>query len=167
MVDLSLIYQVQYTSDQPIEKVINSLLKSGVLEYAEPKYLPKPVFTPNDPSIGLQYHLNKIQAYAAWDIEQGDTNVVIGITDTGTDLDHPDLEPNLKYNYADPIDGIDNDADGYTDNFMGWDLGENDNNPSVGASNHGSHVSGCAVSTTNNGTAMSTAVARAFFCLTR
>ncbi|MBL0343026.1 MAG: S8 family peptidase [Bacteroidetes bacterium] len=52
---------------------------------------------------------------------------------------------------ADPIDGIDNDGDSFIDNFRGWDLGENDNNPSVNASNHGSHVSGCAASTTDNG----------------
>lgn len=152
MVDLSLIYQVKYTSSEPIETLVNAIIRTGMVEYAEPKYLPKLLFTPNDPNTGMQYFLNKIQAYAAWDIQQGDTNVVIGITDTGSDLDHPDLEPNLKYNYADPIDGIDNDGDTYVDNFRGWDLGENDNNATVGASNHGSHVSGCAAAATNNNT---------------
>src|SRR5688572_27964969 len=97
MVDLSLIYQVRYSSQEPIEKVVNSILNTGIVEYAEPKYLPRLTFTPNDPNTGLQYFLGKIQAYAAWDLEQGDTSVVIGITDTGSDLDHPDLEPNLKY----------------------------------------------------------------------
>lgn len=150
MADLSLIYEVKYNSALPVEKVMNALLKTGVVVYAEPKYLPKPLFTPNDPNTGNQYFLTKIQAYAAWDIQQGDTNVVIGITDTGTDLDHPDLVGNMKLNYADPIDGTDNDGDGYTDNYRGWDLGENDNNPSVNASNHGSHVSGCAAASTNN-----------------
>jgi len=152
MADLSLIYEVKYNSLLPIEKVMNALLKTGTVVYAEPKYLPKLFFTPNDPNTGNQYFLTKIQAYAAWDIQQGDTNVVIGITDTGTDLDHPDFVGNLKYNYADPIDGTDNDGDGYVDNFTGWDLGESDNNPSVNASNHGSHVTGCAAAATNNGT---------------
>jgi subtilisin family serine protease len=152
MADLSLIYQVNYNTGMSLEKAVNTLLETGMMVYAEPKYLPKLLFTPNDPSTGLQYFLNKIQAYAAWDIEQGDTNVVIGIIDTGSDLDHPDLEPNLKYNYADPIDGIDNDGDGYTDNFRGWDLGENDNDPTVGINNHGSHVTGCAAAATNNST---------------
>jgi len=152
LVDLSLIYQIEFSSTEPIEKLVNAILKTGLVIYAEPKYLPKLLFTPNDPSISpLQYFLGKIQAYAAWDLQQGDTNVVIGITDTGSDLDHPDLEPNLKYNFADPIDGTDNDGDGFTDNFRGWDLGENDNNASVGASNHGSHVSGCSSAATNNG----------------
>ncbi len=152
MTDLSLIYQVNYNTSLSVEQAVNTLLGTGFVVYAEPKYLPKLLFTPNDPSTSLQYFLTKIQAYSAWDIHQGDTNVVIGITDTGSDLDHPDLEPNLKYNYADPIDGIDNDGDGYTDNFRGWDLGENDNNPTVGVNNHGSHVSGCAAAATNNST---------------
>ncbi|MBK8413367.1 MAG: hypothetical protein IPL22_01880 [Bacteroidetes bacterium] len=73
--------------------------------------------TTNDPNTGSKYFLGKIPAYAAWAIQKGDPNVVIGITDTGTDINHPDLEDNIKYNYADPIDGTDNDGDGYTDNF--------------------------------------------------
>ncbi len=152
MVDLSLIYEVSYSSGMHIEKAVNAILSTGIVEFAEPKYLPKLFFTPNDPLINQQYHLGRIQAFAGWDISQGSANVVIGITDTGTDIDHPDLEPNLKYNLNDPVNGIDDDGDGYIDNWRGWDLGENDNNPSVNASNHGSHVSGCAVGTTNNGT---------------
>ncbi len=153
--DLSLIYEYEYSRDFPLEKAINSVLSTGVVLYAEPKYLPKPVYTPNDPSTGLQYFLTKIQAYSAWNISKGDSGVVIGITDTGTDPNHPDLAANLKHNYADPVNGVDDDNDTYTDNFSGWDLGENDNDPSVGSCgtcNHGSHVSGCAAAVTDNNT---------------
>jgi hypothetical protein len=41
-------------------------------------------------------------------------------------------------------------GDGYTDNFQGWDMSENDNNPNVDNSTHGSHVSGCAAASTDN-----------------
>lgn len=152
LVDLSLIYEAKYSGNQSVEKIVNAILRTGLVQYAEPKYLPKLLYTTNDPNTGNQYFLGKIQAYAAWDISQGDTNVVIGIVDTGTDINHPDLEPNIKYNYADPLDGTDNDGDGYIDNYRGWDLGENDNNPSVNASTHGSHVSGCAAAATDNST---------------
>ncbi len=158
LVDLTLIYRVQFNSDIHIEKTINYLLATGLFQYAEPEYiqqLTSGVFTPNDLNIAQQYFLAKIEAYNGWNIQKGDTNVVIGITDTGTDWDHPDLVGNIKYNYADPINGLDDDNDGYIDNFRGWDLGNNDNNPMVeggGQLAHGSHVSGCAAASTDNTT---------------
>jgi len=149
--DLSLIYEFQYTANIPLEKVINRIYALKIVEYTQLHYIPKSLYTPNDPQISSQSHLSQISAYAGWDISKGDTNVVIGITDTGFDINHPDLQDNVKYNYADPIDGADNDNDGYIDNFRGWDLGENDNNPQANVSGHGVHVSGCAAPSTDNG----------------
>ncbi len=160
MSDLSLIYIVKYNSSRSIEDAVNLIYNSGEVEYAQPKYIQQVSFTPNDPSLGSQYYINKIQAPAGWDIQQGDTNVVIGIVDSGTDWDHPDLAANIKINYADPINGTDDDGDGYIDNFRGWDLAGADynnivadNNPMIMGSNnnHGSHVSGDASAVTNNG----------------
>ena len=150
LVDLSLIYEVQFSPVFKMEEALNLIKSSGVVEYAEPLYIQELDFIPNDPSAASQYQLTKINAYAAWDIWTGDTNIVIGIVDTGTDWDHPDLQANIKYNYADTIDGLDNDSDGFVDNFRGWDVSENNNDPMVFASSHGSHVSGCADAVTNN-----------------
>jgi hypothetical protein len=150
-VDLSLMYRLNFSSTVSIEKAIATLLSTGILEYAEPLYIHNLDYTPNDPSIASQYFLGKINAYNGWDVNKGDTNVVIGIVDSGTDWDHPDLQANIKYNWADPIDGLDNDLDGFTDNFRGWDVSGNDNNPMNGNSDHGSHVSGCAAAVTDNG----------------
>lgn len=156
MADLSLIYIFEYNSAKSIEEAVNEIYNTGEVEYAQPKYTQKLMFTPNDPFLGSQYFINKIQAPAGWDIQQGDTNVVIGIVDTGTDWDHPDLEGNIKYNYADPINAVDDDNDGYTDNYRGWDLGDRDNDPMVSQSDtHGSMVSGCAAAVTNNGIGVS------------
>lgn len=160
MADLSLIYVVKYSSSKSIEEAVNEIYNTGEVEYAQPKYIYLPEFTPNDPSLGSQYFINRIQAPAGWDIQQGDTNVVIGIVDSGTDWDHPDLAANIKNNYADPINGVDDDADGYIDNYRGWDLAGADYNNIVADSdpmimgsnnNHGSHVSGDAAAVTNNG----------------
>ncbi|MCC7050864.1 MAG: S8 family peptidase [Bacteroidia bacterium] len=149
-VDLSKIFEINF-KNTPSEKVISYLKKNYSLEYAEPFYKREFLFTPNDPQLASQYHLSVIKAMQAYDIQQGDTNVVIGISDTGVDLAHPDLKDNIKKNYADPIDGVDNDFDGYIDNFTGWDLAENDNNPQYEAHIHGVHVTGIAAATTNNG----------------
>ncbi|MBL0341989.1 MAG: S8 family serine peptidase [Bacteroidetes bacterium] len=150
MIDLSTIYEVEFNPDFSTEKAINILMASGNLEYAEPVYQMQLLFNPNDPDTASQYYLGLIKAFEAWDISQGDSNFVVGVTDTGTDLDHPDLANGIAYNYADPINGVDDDFDGYVDNFMGWDVGQNDNDPSVDVI-HGSFVSGLAGAVTDNG----------------
>lgn len=151
--DLTRIYEFNFAGPIEIEKVIDKFMALGIFEYAEPHVLPKLCYTPNDPSLGLQYAITKIQAPAAWGVNtttaRGDTNVVIGITDTGVQPNHPDLIGNIKRNYADPIGGGDNDSDGYIDNYSGWDIGEDDNNPSWNSSQHGVHVSGIAAASTD------------------
>ncbi len=142
LVDLSTIYCVNYLRNIPIEIALAYFNAIDEVEYAEYIYIEELFYVPNDPLTASQYHLNNIKAYDAWDIWQGDTAIVVGIVDTGSDLDHPDLEDALAYNYADPLDGIDNDNDGYIDNYYGWDLGEGNNNPQVNAHVHGSHVAG-------------------------
>lgn len=169
MEDLSLIYELKYGSDLTIEEAINRMLATGVFEYAEPHYLPHLLFAPchngvdsipNDPFAERdsanfkQYHLVNIKAYQAWCTQQGDTNIVVGIVDTGTDLFHPDLYGNIKKNYQDPINGIDDDGDGFKDNFYGWDLAENDSSPqcepTVYMSGHGAFVAGLSSAVVNN-----------------
>lgn len=161
LVDLSLIAQLKFNAPINIEKAINALLSTGMLEYAEPKYIHHSHYVPNDPNTGQQYFLSKIQAYNAWDVTKGDTNVVIGIVDSGTDWNHPDLQANLQLNYNDPINGTDDDNDGFTDNYRGWDVSMNDNDPMVDLQNHGSHVSGCAAAVTDNGTGVASP---GFYC---
>ncbi len=160
-VDLSLIYQINVSTMTNIQNLIDKLNATGTVAYAEPLYIQKMDYTPNDPSVGSQYQFTKISAYTAWDVWKGDTNTVIGIVDSGTDWDHPDIQANLKLNYADPIDGIDNDADGFTDNFRGWDVSENDNNPMNANSTHGAHVTGCAAAVTDNATGVA---GPSFYC---
>ena len=150
--DLSLIYELNYTSSLTLEKAISKLLLSGILEYAEPHFIPTINYNPNDPLANptSQYHLLNINAFNAWDVNKGDSAIVIGITDTGHDFTHPDLYNNVKRNYADVTDGVDNDGDGYIDNYMGWDLGENDKDASWTANAHGVHVSGLAAASADN-----------------
>ncbi|WP_192821342.1 S8 family peptidase [Rufibacter sp. LB8] len=153
-VDLSLIYQLRYNANQTFEQVKKQLLETNQVEYVEPLYLREPLHQPNDPradsTAGSQRdYLKKIMAFKAWDISKGDTNVVIGILDTGVRLSHEDLVDQIKYNYADPIDGIDNDNDGLVDNYYGWDFADDDNNPTA-VNGHGTMVTGIASAEVNN-----------------
>ena len=152
LVDLSLIYEIDIPETHSLDKAIKKLYNTGVIAYAEPYYIPKLLYTPSDPDNALQYSLSIMKVFDAWNISKGDTNVVIGIVDTGTDFDHPDLKKSIKYNYNDLINGIDDDGDGYIDNFKGWDLGEDDNEPQINQGAHGAHVSGIAAAVTDNDT---------------
>jgi len=151
LTDITLIYEILFSKDIPVSKAISILMQTEILEYAVPHVIHRALYTPNDPGSASQYHLPLIKAFQAWDISQGDTNVCIGILDTGTDFSHPDLSGNIKYNYYDLPDGIDNDNDGYVDNYRGWDIADNDNNPQFNTDPHGVHVSGIASAKTDNG----------------
>jgi len=151
-INLSNIYRIDYPYKIDPLTLSKQISNFSQVEYAEPMIIPKLCFTPSDARLSEQYQLEIIKAFQAWDIEKGDSNVVIGITDTGADLYHPDLTNKIAYNYDDPINGIDDDGDGYIDNYFGWDTGDNDNNPSSAlTSSHGDNVAGLAAAETNNG----------------
>ncbi len=152
--DLTLIYQFSYSSAVGLEKAINIIGAAGIFQYVEPYYIPKVSYTPNDPLFSTQWGMTNVQVEAGWGVNtttaRGDTNVVVGITDTGTELTHDDLKNQLKVNVADLPGGGDGDGDGYVDNFRGWDLGDNDNNPTWTGDSHGVHVSGISSAKVDN-----------------
>ncbi|MCR8632336.1 S8 family peptidase [Paenibacillus radicis (ex Xue et al. 2023)] len=49
----------------------------------------------DDPFVPKQTYLEQIHVNEAWDVATGNTNITIAIVDTGVDLNHPDLKPNL------------------------------------------------------------------------
>jgi serine protease len=149
--DISDIYTLQLPEGLDPETFVKLLLKTGCIRKAEPHFLPQLCYVPSDDSVGVQYALQKIAAFAAWDVHRGDSTTVVGITDTGIDPNHSDLTANIARNWADPVNGIDDDNDGYIDNFIGWDTGNNDADPTSDGTFHGQHVTGLSSATTDNG----------------
>lgn len=154
-VDLSSIYYLQLSEEKNIQKLIKQLEQNPEIEYAEPDYINRLTYDPSDTLNNSQWYLDAVFAYDAWDIETGDTNVVIAISDTGIDTAHNDLKANIAYNYNDPINGVDDDMDGYVDNYYGWNTASNNSNVQAIYSGHGPNVSGIASAVTDNVTGIS------------
>jgi len=121
-------------------------------------------------------------AFDLWDIDGGEIPgqmsegiMIVGVSDDAMDWDHPDLINNIWQNLGEDADGdgvvlvqsgntwifdpddengVDDDNDGYIDNFIGWDMADNDNDPTYpnNALSHGTSVGGCISATTNNNT---------------
>jgi hypothetical protein len=178
--DLSNIYMLHFSADiDPIE-LSRKLSTLSNIEYAEPVPLTYPLETPNDTYYSQQQHLPQMHCPEAWDLHKGensDSTIIIGICDTGVDWKHPDLINNVYQNLGedadhdghvleyingqwqfDPgdINGIDDDGNGYVDDFIGWnfytDDGTPENDPMGSAQNtHGTHCAGISAGVTNNG----------------
>ena len=87
----------------------------------------------------------------AWSVTQGSPETVIAILDTGVDLTHPDLTGSFWSNPGETVaNGIDDDANGYVDDTVGFDFVANDPSPQDDTVGHGTHVSGIAAAAANN-----------------
>ena len=119
-------------------------------------------------------------AFDLWNISDGHLpgssdaeEIVVAIVDVGFEWTHPDLVNNVWQNLGEDFDGdgavivqqgntwifdpgdqngIDDDGDGYVDNFIGWDVSYNDNDPTPESfsHDHGTLVAGCVSASTDN-----------------
>ena len=135
------------------------------VEFAEPYFYFDYDYTVNDPRADDVYAIEVLRVDEAWDVTKGDASVGIGIVDSGVQWDHPDLENNIFINEGEwgvsgelSANGVDDDGNGYIDDFRGWDFGNNDNDPydrgiivQGGRTYHGTMAAGCAAATPDNG----------------
>lgn len=164
LIDLDKIFVLHFPPEADMTSAIEEFNRHPAVMYAEPYFIRKMDFTPNDPYFYNQWGLDNTQAELAWDYAQGDGSVTISIVDSGMDMDHPDLSGNLWVNPGEDLNGngvidliewnaVDDDGNGFIDDFYGWDLMDNDNNPDDDPqSGHGTHCSGIASAQTNNNT---------------
>ncbi len=165
---LGRIIKVQFSENVDIAN-LNSILSSDPdIEYIQLSSTYQLDFVPNDSLLSQQWALEKIKAFDAWDITQGADTVLLAIIDTGIDYLHPDLKNKIYMNPGESgtksNNGIDDDNNGFIDDFMGWDFVDRvgfpfdstggdyltwDNNP-FDEHGHGTLVSGTSAAETNN-----------------
>lgn len=116
---------------------------------------------PNDPALNQQWHHvqngdHDIDSDLAWDITTGGqtsdgTRIVVAVLEGGgANYNHIDLIDNHWVNDEEiPDNGIDDDNNGFVDDYNGWHA--QNNNDNIGGSGHGTSVSGMIGATGDNG----------------
>lgn len=107
----------------------------------------------NDPLWMQQWGMHNIKLDGAWDQQCfGSSETVVAVIDTGVDIEHEDLDQNIWINMAEyeGTPGVDDDGNGYIDDFFGWNFAGN-NNDARDDNMHGTHCSGVIGALQNNG----------------
>jgi subtilisin family serine protease len=166
---MDLLYHLFMPENADILKAVEIYKKSPLVYDAFPNIKYQLLDTPNDPQYTNQWALPNIHAPEGWDIQKGDSTVILGVIDTAIDWDHPDLEDNLWINSVEDINGngrfdnfpegsggdlngIDDDVNGFVDDVIGWDFASWNNNPTppVPGFDHGTWCNGIANMVTDN-----------------
>lgn len=148
------VYRCTISGDKSVPGAVAACNADPTIEYAEPNYIYRTFQTPNDPRFPELWNMVMVNAPQAWDIQTGDRAIVVGVIDTGVDLDHEDLAANMWKNAGESgggkeSNGVDDDGNGLIDDYQGWDFINNDNDPNDD-NDHGTHVSGTLGAVGNN-----------------
>src|SRR5262245_36332834 len=159
---------IQGPADLGFEKVHTALASLPGFRYVEPNLVevnPLNLY-PDDPSFGQLYGMDNtgqpipglgngtpdadIDAPEAWNLTTGSSSIVVADIDTGVDYTHPDLAANMWHNPGEIADnGIDDDGNGFVDDFYGYDFINNDSDP-MDDFGHGTHTAGTIGAVGNN-----------------
>ncbi|RDB03086.1 S8 family serine peptidase [Runella aurantiaca] len=128
---LQKIYRLTVKKPDKIDELIDLLKQNPEVEYVEKVPFRTIIATPNDSIVAAQWSLTKIKAFEAWDVNAGDTNIVVAVVDNAIQTNHVDLQANM---------------------LPGFDLSDNDNNPNPPNTSfsHGTHVAGILSAVSNN-----------------
>jgi serine protease AprX len=93
---------------------------------------------------GLAWGVEKIGADRVWnELSVNGAGVIVAVTDTGVDYEHTDLANRDWVNENEiPNNNIDDDNNGYIDDYHGWNTYNDNNETRGGTGGHGSHCAG-------------------------
>lgn len=157
------LHRVTVDETMSVGQAIESLYRSGAVEYAEPDFVFKTNVVPNDPYFSYLWGMNNtgqvsgnadadIDAPEGWNQITSAAGVVVAVIDTGVDYTHEDLSANMWRNSKETncSDGIDNDGNGYVDDCYGINSITGGGNP-MDDHGHGTHCAGTIGAKGNNG----------------
>jgi len=156
---------VRFPVSMSIDRAMTALQGLAAVDFAEPNWIYQHDATSNDPyytngTLWGMYgasttpsNVYGVGAGTAWAAGKTcNSGMYVGIIDEGFMYDHEDLAANSWTNPYDPVDGIDNDGNGYIDDVHGWDFDGDDNSTFDGTTDeHGTHVSGTIAGVGGNG----------------
>jgi serine protease len=158
------IYRLRFDASKTDEnQLLNQLKRDPSVSAAQFNHFVELRGTPNDPLFKEQWNLAKVNAPAVWDATTGgltacgDT-IVVAVIDAGFQSDLSDLKDNIWTNKGEiPDNGIDDDKNGYVDDFRGLNTATGKDNHTVGLVssidtkiNHGSGCAGIIGASGNN-----------------
>ena len=168
------VYLLKIPAGETVESILQKILGFPGVQYAEPNYLAK-MFS-NDTYYNNQWSLpntvwdnayNSSATLTSSFYTGSSTFVVIAVIDSGVDWQHPDLANVFWYNVKESTysDGIDNDGNGYIDDYYGYNTLYGQEPPTSPTDTeeaeyadrrpwdtvgHGTHVSGIAAAQIDN-----------------
>ena len=154
-------FKLEYDGSISPERFCRMLLKTEeALEIAEPCYLNEVQGLPNDPLMEVQSYLKLIKAYDAWKNNipgsDGNSTMVIAVSDNGIDQSHSDLEKSISPNKAEvPGNDKDDDGNGFIDDYKGYNfnhIADGNYDETYHYDAHGTNVTGIISATANNNT---------------
>ncbi len=153
--NLPFVVKFEFNQINKVNEFVNEISKVYGVEYAEKVPVMSTDVTPNDLNNVSMAYLNQINAPAAWNVFNGNSNITVAIVDNAVKWNHADLAANTYTNMAEfgGVAGVDDDANGYIDDIHGYDVADYDNDPipTNNAMDHGTHCAGDAGGVNNNG----------------
>ncbi|MCX7748367.1 MAG: S8 family serine peptidase [Clostridia bacterium] len=140
--------------------IVKEFQKNPDVLYAQPNYKLYTSELPEEPRFKEQWGLKNtgqevsgqvgtqgidIHVSPVWNSTNGTESVVVGVLDTGVDINHPELKGSIFTNAKEtPGNGVDDDKNGYIDDTHGWDFANKDKTVYDGSQldQHGTHIAG-------------------------